>query len=103
MSEEVETSGEAPPPLNDVLPRTVKFHTVFLFRDPPSLSFWIHPWAESWSKQGPIVAGVQLLFRVVSTFLGGYWYIHVYTMAAVSSPLLSVRQSYSSSPQLCLL
>ena len=40
-----------PPPLNDQLPRTVKsffptadiFYAVFLFRDPPSSSFWIRP------------------------------------------------------------
>ena len=40
MSEEVETLGEAPPPLNDLLPRTVKkFRAVFLFRDPPLPKF----------------------------------------------------------------
>ena len=36
VSEEVETLGEAPPPLNARLPRAVN-HSV----DPPS--FWIHP------------------------------------------------------------
>ena len=36
LSEEVETLGEAPPPLNDRLPRTVDiYYAVFLLRDPP--------------------------------------------------------------------
>ena len=38
VSEEIETLGEAPPPLNDRLPRTVNY-TVFLFRDPPLPEF----------------------------------------------------------------
>ena len=36
VSEEVETLGEALPPLNYQLPKTVKnYYAVFLFRDPP--------------------------------------------------------------------
>ena len=47
VSEEVETLGEAPPLLNYRLPRTVEnydIYAVFIFRDPPSPSFWIRPW-----------------------------------------------------------
>ena len=40
MSEEVKTLGEAPPPLNDLLPRTVKNYSV---THPPPPSFWVHP------------------------------------------------------------
>ena len=50
VSEKVETLGEAPPPLNDRLPRRVKSffptndtYSVFLFRDLPSPSLWICP------------------------------------------------------------
>ena len=44
--EEVETLGEAPPLLNYRLSRTVEnydIYSVFIFRDPPSPSFWIRP------------------------------------------------------------
>ena len=41
MSEEVKTLGEAPPPTSTK--DSQKFHAVFLFRDPPSPSFWIRP------------------------------------------------------------
>ena len=47
VSEEVENLGEALPLINCRLPRTVKNiynYAVFLFRDPPSPSFWIRPW-----------------------------------------------------------
>ena len=38
MPEEVETMGEAPPPLNDLLPRTVKSFMQFEFLPPPRVS-----------------------------------------------------------------
>ena len=50
VSEEVENLGEALPLINCRLPRTVKNiynYAVFLFRDPPSPSFWIRPWLVS--------------------------------------------------------
>ena len=57
MSEEVETLGKAPLLLNYQLPRTVEnydIYAVFIFRDPPSPSFWIRPWVESILGANPL-------------------------------------------------